>query len=81
MKRIPQKTAVQTISYSVSPQSKVVIIDRENMYDKGKEVFNGIWNDLSYDLKYTKILLSEVHGIDVKDDTLIITIETRYEEY
>lgn len=81
MKRIPSKTAVQTISYSVSPKSKVIIIDRENMYDKGKEVFNGIWNDLSYDIKYTRILASEVHGIDVKDDTLVITIETKYEEY
>lgn len=81
MKRIPQKTAVQTISYFVSPKSKVIIIDRENMYDKGEEVFNGIWDDLMYDLEYAKIHASEVHGIDVKDDTIIITIETKYKEY
>ena len=81
MKRIPQNTAIETLTYFLSPQQQLSIIDRENMYDKGKEVFSGTVDELRTGYTHTKYLRSQVHGIDIIDGKMILTIETKYEEY
>ena len=81
MKRIPQNIAIETLSYFVSGNQKITIIDRENMYDKGKEVFSGTMLELCTEYAHVKQLRSQIYGIEIDGDTMILTIETKYEEY
>lgn len=80
MKRIPQDAAIQTLLYVIRPDTHIKVIDRLNMYDQGNVVYDGLKSKFD-GVEYAKYHRSKVHSIELKDDVLILTIETAYEQY
>lgn len=86
MKRIPSKTAVRTVCYGLSGYQKVEIYDFENQYDlsmeqNGKLVCSGKLLDIVNDYRNAKWFDSQYHGMNLKGDTIVFLIFTRYEDY
>lgn len=80
MKRIPQDAAIETLLYVIRPDTHIKVIDRLNMYDQGNIVYDGLKSKFD-NYEYSKYHRSKVHGIELKDDTLILIIETANDKY
>lgn len=80
MKRIANEVAIETILSTMNQNRHIIIIDREHMYDDGKVVFDGSRKEL-YDSRYAKFCRSRIVSTDIKDDTIIFTVETITDKY
>lgn len=89
MKRIPQNTAVQTISYILKPNQLLTIIDYPSLYEcaedkNGKVIFDDEAGVL-FSYKYAKLNSTKVHGIMSKQtacgDVLILKVVMCTDEY
>ena len=89
MKRITYNVALDSVISVVSGFQKIKIYDRENEYDKEpKLLFNGLTKDfgsihtkLPYGYSEYKVSRSMVWRIDVEEEYLVFTLQTKYEQY
>ena len=90
MKRIANNVAVQTILYTINPQTKVKIVDYENTYDlsnrqNGKEKFFGKAFNLIGAYKLYRETEATLHGTNVEmidgEPVIVFSVCTKFEEY
>ena len=85
MKRVYEKTPVQTLLYAYSPIARLVILDRSRVWDSSPNiVFDGQARELmtgSSVVNAYKLLHSAVREISVNDGALVLTIQTSADEY
>lgn len=88
MKKIMNAVALQTVLYVIGGLQEIEVYDKENDYAEPLLIYKGMVKDfISIHANFAKgyseykVGASKVYRIDVKDNVMVFTLRTKYEEY
>lgn len=88
MKRVMNNVALGTVLSVIGGLQEIEVYDRENDYVEPVLVYKGMVKDFIsihtvFPKGYSeyKVNASMVHRIDVKENVIVFTLRTKYEEY